>query len=139
MSRFAGATHDPSRQRVYFASPLGTYWTKRYEARLALVRRRFTKAKILEPRHLFKNGDAWRAAWPKLVRSVSALAFIADSDGSIGYGVFAEVHDARRYGMATWYLCDQGAFHRDFDFELIDGGASWRRYERVVMAAETVT
>jgi hypothetical protein len=123
---------------VYFASPLDTYWTKRYEARLTLVRRRFKAANILEPRHLFKNGDAWRAAWPELVRSLSTLVFIAGSDGSIGYGVFAEVHDARRHGIATWYLCDEGGFHRDFAFELIDGGASWRRYARVVMAGETV-
>jgi hypothetical protein len=123
---------------VYFASPLATYWTKRYEARLALVRRRFKTANVLEPRLLFKNGDAWRRAWPELAGSLHALVFIADCDGSIGYGVFAEVYDARRHGIATWYLSEERRFEQAFGFELIDGGTSWRRYAQVIIASETV-
>lgn len=81
---------------------LATYRTERYERCMALVRRRFAGAVLLEPRDLFHDTAGWLIEWPSIVQSIDAVVFIADTDGSIGYGVFREVREAHVLGVPVY-------------------------------------
>jgi len=134
MPKFTASAGVPAHARIYLASPIATYSTQRYDRRLATVRRRFADADILEPRLLFDSNSAWKAIWPALLPTLDLVVFFADTDCSVGRGVFAEIQDARTLGVPVLYLADRAGFRRNFDLVIIDDGISWRRYARVSVA-----
>lgn len=94
-------------QRVYVASPLTTYRTPRYGAKLAEINERFPDATLLPARDLFRSTADWRERWPELLPTLTGLVFFAEIDGTIGLGVWSELHDAADR-MPVWYLDDAG-------------------------------
>ncbi|MDQ3642776.1 MAG: hypothetical protein M3450_15225 [Actinomycetota bacterium] len=96
-------------QRVYVASPLTTYRTSRYEAKLAQVIEQFPDATLLPARDLFRSTADWRTRWPALLPTLTELVFFAETDGTIGLGVWSELHDAADC-IPVWYLDDAGCW-----------------------------
>ncbi len=102
---------------TYFASPLPTYGTARYDRILALVGATYPNEPVFEPRHLFAGHDDWRAQWPDIVRSIARLVFFANDDGSLGAGVVRELHDARWHNVPIAFASDDGTLVSTYTLE----------------------
>ncbi len=97
---------------VYLASPLGTFRTPRYGAKLAATRAHFPRADVLPARELFTSNADWRRRWPAILPTLRALVFFDDDAGYLGLGTWAELADVYRAGVPVWYLDDAGDLHR---------------------------
>lgn len=130
--RGAGQTHpDPATLagRVYLASSLPTFATDRYGRMVEHAGARFPRATILPARDLFESNAGWRRRWPRVLRSLAALAVFADAEGWIGNGVWSEVRDALRRGLPVYFLTDDGAAHPWETVAVADRNPDdWRRY-----------
>lgn len=93
--------------RVYVASPLTTFQTARYDAKLRQISTRFPTAKLLPARDLFRSTTEWQEQWPLLLPTLAALVFFSETNGTIGLGVWSELHDAVE-SLPVWYLDDGG-------------------------------
>lgn len=126
-------------KHVYLASPIGTYHTPRYDRMLAHAGRHFPDASILPARGLYRDVADFKRRWPRLLPTLSALAFFADEAGYIGYGVWTEIRDMRRRGLPVWFLTDDGALYA---WEAVRFGVpdeqDWRRYLRVTLGKDLV-
>src|SRR5437879_6387162 len=81
-------------ERVYLAAPKAEYQSLRHQRLAALVQRLFPNADIIEARTAFVDTDDWRANWPAIAASITALIFLSTPDGWIGRGVLAEIEEA---------------------------------------------
>ncbi len=97
---------------VYLASPLGTFRTPSYDAKLAATRAHFPRADVLPARDLFHSNDDWRHRWPSILPTLRALVFFDDGAGYLGLGTYTEAVDAFQAGVPVWYLDDAGELHR---------------------------
>src|SRR4051794_26177684 len=71
------------RGNVYIASPLQTYPTERYDAKIRRLRHHFPNASVLPARDLFASTVDWRQRWPEIVTTLTALVFFDDGEGWI--------------------------------------------------------
>jgi hypothetical protein len=101
--------HPDDAPRIYVASPLTTYRTPRYDAKLAQIGARFPAATLLPARDLFRSTAEWHEQWPLLLPTLTTLVFFTEIEGTIGLGVWSEVHDAAE-GIPVWYLDDAGGW-----------------------------
>ncbi len=110
----------PSRQRrreapalgmgeeVYLAAPKSEYGSPRYARLVALTRKHFPDAEVIEARTAFSDTADWRASWPDILATLSALVFLTTETGWIGRGVWAELREARDCGLPIYHLTDGG-------------------------------
>jgi hypothetical protein len=98
---------SPTRARIYFAAPKSEYGSTHYHQSVAVLRARFPDAVILEGLTLFHDTGHWRAAWPGVLDSITAVVFVADPDGWIGRGVWSEIQAARGR-VPVHFLTDAG-------------------------------
>ena len=109
--RTLGESKVPSRlikprQCVYLSAPRATHHTTRYATMLSRVETRFPRARIVHARDLFATSDDWLTKWPGVIACLTELVFITNPDGTIGAGVWQEIVDAKRFGIAVWGLAD---------------------------------
>ena len=104
--------------------PVTVFGSVSHERAVAAVRARFPGAEVLDASALFADSADWRRRWPRIVRTLDYLVFIADANGVIGAGVFQEVLDARFHGVRVEYLTARGAFQpiEDVGFWMLAGG-----------------
>ncbi len=129
-------TQNPHRMtgRTYVASPISTYETPRYDATLHRLRTLLPNAELLPARDLFTSNQDWRDHWPELLPTLKAIVFF-DDGGSIGRGVWQEIHDAQSAGLPVFYLPHPAANLLPLDgvtVSLIAHRRSWARYAEVV-------
>jgi hypothetical protein len=128
------ATTPPARgEVVYLASSMSTYATARYDAMVEHTRRAFPDAELLSARDLYTSSAHWLSTWPDHLARLTALVFFAETDGSIGKGVYKEIEDALAAGIPVYYLYDSGdtVLHTFVSLILIRDGVNWRKYARV--------
>ncbi len=88
--------------RVYVAAPLVAFDSPRYREAIRTLRRLLPDVDLIEAKQLFRNTQDWKRRWPRVLREIDHLVFVADSDRTIGAGVFQELldaHPARRSGL----------------------------------------
>ncbi len=95
------------RPRVYLASSLVTDDVRHVMAVHALTAL-LPEADLFEAREIYKDTPNWRREWPKLLRRVDMVVFIADRDRSVGAGVLQEVLDARLRNVPVVFLDRRG-------------------------------
>lgn len=111
------------RLRIYLASPIGTYASKRYDRMATMAAGHFPDAMIVPARGLYRDTPEWRARWPNKASQYDALAFFADELGFIGIGVAREIADIEALGRPVHWLNDTGdlldprafVFRKQFD------------------------
>jgi hypothetical protein len=124
-------------QRVYVASPIGTYGLGLYDRQVAAIRRRLPRAKLILARGLFADNEDWRARWPAIVRSIDKLVFFTAPDRTIGLGVFTEIGDALNLGIPVAFLSRRGTLHPLSATQLCPPERPGpRRYVRVSLRAD---
>ncbi len=119
----------PESPLVYFAAPLTTYATGRYDRLFVRAQALYPAARVLDPRTLFPDTATWKAVWRYLVPLLHGLVFIRDDAGWIGAGVWQELRSAawRRLPIAClddpdgapvpadqlrWGPCQRGEYRR---------------------------
>lgn len=107
-----------------------TYRTPRYEAKLSQIGERFPAATLLPARDLFRSTAEWRMRWPDLLPTLTELVFFPESDGTIGLGVWSELHDAADQ-LPIWYLDDAGRWFPLAAVEITVTGDSLARFATV--------
>jgi hypothetical protein len=95
-------------EQVYLAAPKSEYGSPRYARLVALARKHFPDAELIEARTAFADTADWRASWPDILASLSALVFLTTEMGWIGRGVWAEIREARHLGLPVYHLTDRG-------------------------------
>jgi len=102
---------SPSRPQLYFTAPLDLMWSAAHRKALAVARRQFPGARIVDPSRLFRDTDEWLAAWPALLPTLDGLLVLARAEGSVGWGCWQEITDARKAGLPVWVFSpESGAF-----------------------------
>jgi hypothetical protein len=93
---------------VYVASPISTYWLPRYGQMLKQIdtwsRTQFHDVELLPARGLYQGPEDWLHKWGEISKSLSAFAFFAAEDNTIGAGVLQEILDAVRLGVPVYYF-----------------------------------
>ncbi len=112
---------------VYLAAPMALYDGEAYDRALTLTKQRFARSRVVSAREEYKSSVDWFRRWPDVLRSLSALVFLADT-GWLGYCGYAELRDARDLGLPTFYLHD-GQFRRRFKVQA--HGLSMRQWALV--------
>jgi hypothetical protein len=87
---------------LYFAAPLDLMGASEHRASLRVARRQFPGARIVDPARLFRDSDEWASAWPALLLTLDVLAVLPRLDGSLGWGCWQEITDARKAGLPVW-------------------------------------
>lgn len=95
-------------EQVYLAAPKSEYGSPRYARLVALTRKHFPDAEVIEARTAFSDTADWRASWPDILATLSALVFLTTETGWIGRGVWAEIREARDLGLPVYHLTDRG-------------------------------
>jgi hypothetical protein len=88
---------------------------------------------MLSSRDMFRSSAEWRAKWALVLTSMDALAFIVDSDGYIGRGVWQEIHDAADRAIPVYCLHDgrlTPLAALQFDLSPLDSYRQWARVIR---------
>jgi hypothetical protein len=126
---------------LYVASPMATYQTPRYDQMLAHARQHFQDGNLMPARDLYSSNAHWQATWPQHLKRIDGVVFFTDTDLTIGKGVVAELSDALRRGVPIHYLQDDGSLlpYKQVAVEVLDGGASWRKYARVQVNSDRST
>jgi len=119
---------------VYLASSLSTYRAPRYDRMLNASRAHFPQARVRTARSLFTSNQEWRARWPAVLTSSTALVFFVDAAGYIGKGVYQEIHDADMYGIPVWFLTDDGTMYDLNTLSFTVDEDDWKQYARVHVA-----
>ncbi len=96
--------------RVYVASPITTYQTARYDRKLDQISQHFPRAEILQSRDLFESTADWRRRRPQILPTLTDLVFFAETDRTIGLGVWSELQDAAGC-IPIWFLDDDDRWH----------------------------
>jgi hypothetical protein len=123
--RWLGTQNRPVR---YLACPIGCYGTRRYTATLTRLRAHDGDV-VLGAAPLYRDQDHFEMWWPRLVPFLSAVSVLADTDGTVGRGVWVEVHDAWASGLPVrWEGPGRRRLLRAGDLVVVDGGESFRRY-----------
>lgn len=123
-------------RRVYLAAPLSMFGTVEYTRAIVTVKERFP-AEVLDAAALFQGNENWRERSSELLPMLDGLVFIADSDGSIGRGVYSEIQDVRSVGKPVWLLgfWTNPPLPTLHEYEALDlrthPGNDWRRYATV--------
>ncbi|MHB8322983.1 MAG: hypothetical protein ACYDHB_00950, partial [Candidatus Dormibacteria bacterium] len=86
-------------RRVYLASPIPTYWTRRYERHLERLCGLAPAAEIVEPRQSGWDNAAWLREGRDVIATCDALVAFGLAGGVIGRGVWQELRAFRRI---TW-------------------------------------
>ncbi len=138
--RFVGGqpsiANDVAR-RVYVASPITTYRTPRYDLKLVLIAQHFPRAEILQPRHLFQSTADWRRRWPRILPTLTDLVFFAETDRTIGLGVWSEPDQDAARCVPVWFLADDDRWH-SLDGVTVDvTGVSLVRFATVDIAGSS--
>jgi hypothetical protein len=122
-----------AREVVYLASSMSTYDTPRYDAMIEHARQAFPDAELLPARGLYTSSAHWLATWPTHLARLTAVVFFADTDSSVGKGVFKEIEDALAAKLPVYFLYDDGGMvpHKDVSLILIRDGMNWRKYAQV--------
>jgi hypothetical protein len=112
----------------YVASPVGIYRSPRLVRlvdRLANAGREF----VLPADGLFTSTGHWRVWWPRVLDRIATVSILADTDGTVGRGVWIEARDASNRGLPLRWE-GPGPRHAITisDLVIIDGGTSLRRY-----------
>lgn len=95
-------------EQVYLAAPKSEYGSPRYARLVALTRKHFPDAEVIEARTAFSDTADWRASWPDILATLSALVFLTTETGWIGRGVWAEIREARDCCLPIYHLTDRG-------------------------------
>ncbi|MHB8324795.1 MAG: hypothetical protein ACYDEA_03470 [Candidatus Dormibacteria bacterium] len=114
-------------RRVYLASPIPTYWTRRYERHLERLQGLAPAAQIVEPRNLGWDSGAWLAEGREVIAGCDALVAFGLAGGVIGRGVWQELVWARELGLATFHIKLSGPMVPDPVAVQLPGG-SWRSW-----------
>jgi hypothetical protein len=124
---------DTPHEVVYLATSMSTYDTPRYDAMIAHVQRAWPNAELLPARGLYTSSLHWLATWPHHLKRLTATVFFADTDGSVGKGVFKEIEDSLAAGIPVYYLYDDGGMvpREAISLILIRAGVNWRKYAQV--------
>lgn len=130
------ANDAPPPRRVYVASPMTTYRTARYDERVGAIIERYPAADLFLARDLYRSNADWQRQWPLLVPTLTDLVFFAELDGTIGLGVWSEVHDVADL-IPVWFLDDVSGWHPGADVEIDMLGESMARFARVVVPARS--
>lgn len=117
-------------RRVYVASPITTYQTPRYDLKLTLIAQHFPRAEILQPRDLFHSTADWRRRWPRILPTLTDLVFFAETDRTIGLGVWSELQDAAGC-IPVWFLDDDDRWHSLDDITVEVIGEDFSRFASV--------
>jgi hypothetical protein len=98
-------------ERVYVASPVGTYDLPLYGRQVAALHRWPPDATLILARDAFTDTADWLTCWPAIVPRIDALVFFAATDRTIGAGVFQEIADALNQGVPVRFLSRRGTLH----------------------------
>jgi hypothetical protein len=128
-----GNVTNGTAERVYVASPITTYQTPRYDQKLAEIAQHFPRAELLQARCLFRSTADWRRRWPQLLPTLTGLVFFANSDRTVGLGVWSEVQDAVDR-IPVWFLDDGNGWYALDDFAVQVTGESYARFATVNIA-----
>ena len=63
---------------------------------------------IIATKGLYQDTAPWRERWPEILPTVQAFAFMTDTEGWIGRGVYRELEDSRAAGIPGYWLPDTG-------------------------------
>lgn len=128
-SEILPAKDAPSPRRIYVASPLSTYSTKRYDRMLGHITTSFPEAKLLPARSLYASNRDWLCQWPDVLNSIDAVVVFTDEGGWVGHGVWTELSDAALAGLPVWIIRDDGAlFTLDGAQVVTIDEDDWRQY-----------
>src|SRR5437773_1156793 len=118
-------------ERVYVAAPKSEYASSRYQHLVVITQDLFPDAVIIEARTAFLNAADWRAKWPEVAASLSALVFFTTPDGWVGRGVWAEIQEARK--RVPVYLLSDGGQLVPYDAltSSLPDPSNWTRHVRV--------
>jgi hypothetical protein len=85
---------DQSRQPIhYLACPVSCYGTDRYTRTLRRLATAGGELALGAP-GLFPTTAHWRQWWPPILERLAAVTVLGATDGTVGRGVWNEVHDA---------------------------------------------
>jgi hypothetical protein len=119
---------DQSRQPIrYLACPISCYGTDRYTRTL----QRLTAGDevVLGAAGLFPTTAHWRRWWPPILERLAAVSVLGATDGTVGRGVWIEVHDAWARRLPVRWDGPGRPHEIEADaLALVDGGTSLRRY-----------
>lgn len=93
--------------KIYYAHSKKIYYSKREKKELAIIRRRYPSAKIINPAGLFRQEVDWRIFMAYDLPEMDLVIF-SDFNGYIGKGVFEEILTAIENGIPVLYLNEQG-------------------------------
>lgn len=85
--------------RVYFAHPKSAYFTDHEAAYLEVLANELPGWGVINPAGRYSTDAAWLRAWPRLVKSLDAVAVASDEFGTIGTGCLREITDAIAHGL----------------------------------------
>ncbi len=97
-------TAPGARPRIYAAHPITVYGTDHERACLDTLAARFPGAEVFNPAGRYRTSAGWLRAWPRVVRTLSALVVFGDEDGVVGIGCVHEVADAVLLGVPVAVL-----------------------------------
>jgi len=107
-TRVIERVRPPARaSRVYAAHPVLSYGTAHEAACLDAIAGLLPEAVIINPAGRYRTSAGWLRAWPRLVRTLSAVVLFAAEDGTIGTGCLRELADAIRAEVPVAVLDDE--------------------------------
>jgi hypothetical protein len=123
------------RPRLYLASRLCDEHSPHRAELLALVRKTFPDAEILDGADLWSSNDDWLASWKELLPSLVRVILIPGVRGEVGLGGLQEVVDAWVCGVLVEVVTPAGVR----PLERLTLGADVLDLERVAVAESRIT
>jgi hypothetical protein len=111
---------------------MSCYGTGRYHDCLRVLRADGREV-VIGAANLYRDQAHFERWWPRVLPLLNALSVLGEADGTVGRGVWTEVHDAFDRGLPVRWE-GPGLVHPLVPGELVlvDGGASFRRFARPV-------
>ena len=114
----------------YLACPMSCYATERYHDCLRALRAEGREV-VVGAANLYRDQAHFERWWPRLLRHISAVSVLAEVDGTVGRGVWTEVHDAwDRAVPVRWEGPGARRVLLPGGLVVVDGGISFRRFAR---------
>lgn len=96
---------NPQPPLLYLSSPVACYaQTQRYHAALSALHRSFPDCAVLPARGLYPDYATFRRVWPEVLSCLAGLVVLADTDGTVGRGVWQEYWATRSRGLPCYGL-----------------------------------
>jgi hypothetical protein len=97
-----------SRVRIYLACRLIDEHSPHRAELLALVRRTYPDAEILDGVETWKSNDDWLASWRDLLPTLDLVILVPGARGEVGLGGVQEVVDAWTHGIPVEVVTTEG-------------------------------